>query len=209
MINVRHGELCGVVATTSPCLHLSRGRGGCIDSGPVGGGWRARRPGLRGNGRSKLCLQCGHVAGLGNQPHARPVQQIGLGDGDVGCGRLHQERQTVLECGVQRGEPGGQESPLLRADESTLRPGSAFGVVPARPEPLVSGKGELRGVARDGEGVHAGLPGQREAEGDAVVVGAGHHGEGAAAVAQGQGEFVEVIAHVAVLAEVVLPVRVD
>ena len=209
MINVRHGELCGVVATTSPFCTSPDGRGCGIDRGPIGCGWRARGPGLGRNGRSKLYLQRGHVAGLGNQPHARPVQQIGLGDGDVGRGRLHQEWQAVLECGVHRGEPAGQESPLLRADESTLRPGSAFGVVPACPEPLVSGKGELRGVARDGEGVHARLPGQRDAEGDAVVVGAGHHGEGAAAVAQGQGEFVEVIAHLAVLAEVVLPVRVD
>jgi hypothetical protein len=53
------------------------------------------------------------------------------------------------------------------------------------------------------------LPGQRNAEGDAIVVGAGHHGEGATAVAQRQGEFVEVIAHLTVLAEVVLPVMVD
>ena len=152
---------------------------------------------------------CCHVAGLGNQPHARPVQQIGLGNGDVGCGRLHQEWQAVLECGVHRGEPAGQESPLLRSDESTLRPGGSFGIVPACPEPLVAGKGELSGVAHDSKGVHARLLGQSEAEGDAVVVGAGYHGEGAAAVAQGKGEFVEVIAHLAVLAEVVLPVRVD
>ena len=111
----------------------------------------------------------------------------------------------MLEIGVQPGELVGQVPPFLRADESALRAGGAFRVVPARPDRIVVGEGELRGVARDGKGIHPGLLGEHQAEGHAVVVGPRDHAKRAVAVLQRQGQFVVVIPHVAVLAELVFP----
>ena len=110
---------------------------------------------------------------------------------------------------VEAGNLVRQIAPFLRADESALRPGGALPVVPACPDRTVVGERELRGLARDGKGIHPGLLGKNHAQAHTVVERPGDHAKGAIAIFQRQGQFLVMIPHVAVLAPLVYPMGVD
>ena len=73
---------------------------------------------------------------------------------------------------------------------------------------MVAGKRELCGVARDDKGIHPWLLRKHESKAHAIVIRPGDHAKGAIAFLQRQVQFIVMIPHVAVFAEVVLPIIV-
>ncbi len=133
--------------------------------------------------------------------HACPVEQVGLGDGDVGGGRLDEQRRHAAVGGAALAERG--DGAQLRLGIGRLG-GRGFAAGPAT---VVSGEPKLRQLPGERELLGTELGWQFVAEGKAVVIHADDEPEGAArgGFAQGQAQLAPVVRHVAARAVGVFP----